>query len=97
MTLTEKDLVQEMTISSVEIPLAAWSLLLSKRQDFLTNRLARVPVIPNQQGTQEMRDEVLSSVDAQKGLDTGGYQVYSDLDDVDSYWENDQLDVDVVF
>ena len=33
-TLTVKDLVQEMTISSREIPLAAWSLLLSQRQQF---------------------------------------------------------------
>ena len=63
-TLTVKDLVQEMTKSSPEIPLAAWSLLLSLRQKFLNNHLARVPVTPNQQGTHEMRDEVLSSVGA---------------------------------
>ena len=44
-----------------------------------------------------MRDEVLSSVGAQKGLDTIGYQVSADLDDVELYWEIDQLDVDVVF
>ena len=30
--LSVKDIVQEMTISSQEIPLAAWSLLLSQRQ-----------------------------------------------------------------
>ena len=52
---------------------------------------------PNQQGTHEMRDEVLSSVGAQEGLDTSGYQVSPDLDDVEFYWENDQLDVDAVF
>ena len=63
-TLTEKDLVQEETKSSPEIPLAAWSLLLSQRQQFLNNPLARVPVTPNQQGSHEMRDEVLSSVGA---------------------------------
>ena len=74
-TLTVKDLVQEMTISSQEIPLAAWSLLLSQRQQFLNNHLARVPVTANQQGTHEMRDEVLSSVGAQEILDTNGYQV----------------------
>ena len=33
-TLTVKDLVQEMTISSQEHPLEAWSLLLSQRQQF---------------------------------------------------------------
>ena len=45
-----------------------------------------------------MRDEVLSSVGAQEGLDTNGYQVSAgDLDEVELYWENDQLDVDAVF
>ena len=58
-TLTLKDLVQETTLSSQESPLAAWSLLLSQRQEFLNNHLARVPVTPNQQGTDEMRDELL--------------------------------------
>ena len=95
-TLTVKDLVQEMTISSREIPLAAWSLLLSQRQQFLKNHLARVSVSPNQQGTHEMRDEVLSNVGAQEGLDTSGYQVSADLDDVEFHWENDQLDADAV-
>ena len=86
-TLTVRDLVQEMTISSQEIPLAAWSLLLSQKQQFLNNHLARVPVTPNQQGAHEMKDEVLSSVDAQEGLDTRGYQVASaDLDNVEFYW-----------
>ena len=37
----------------------------------------------------EMKDEVRSSVGAQD-MDTSGYQV-SDLDDVEFYWENDQL------
>ena len=49
-TRAVKDLVQEMTISCQEIPLAAWSLLLSQRQDFLNNQLARVPVIPTRKG-----------------------------------------------
>ena len=39
--------------------------------------------MPNQQGTHEMRDKVLSSVGAQD-MDTSGYQV-SDLDAVDFY------------
>ena len=88
-TLTVKDLVQEMRISSQAIPLAAWSMLLSQRQQFMSNHLARVPVIPSQQRTHEMRDEELLSVGAQEGLDTSGYQVSADLDDVEFYWEND--------
>ena len=86
-----------MTISSQEIPLAAWQLLLSKRQDFLNNHLARVPIAitPNQEGTMEMRDEVLSSVGAQD-LDTSSYQV-SDLEDIEFNWEISQLDMDAVF
>ena len=93
-TLTVKFIVQEMPISSQEILLAAWSLLLAQRRQFLNNHLARVPVTPYQQGTQGMRDEVLSSVGAQD-MDTSGCQV-SDVDDVEFYWETDQLDVDVV-
>ena len=44
-----------------------------------------------------MGDEVLSGVGAQEGLDTSGYQESADLDDVEFYWENDQLDVDAAF
>ena len=95
-TLTVKDLVQEMSISSQETLLAPWSLLLSQRQQFLNNHLARVPVTPNQQGAHEMRDDVLSSVGAQT-MNTSGYQVSADLEDVEFIWENDQLDVDAVF
>ena len=89
------DLNQNITISSQEIPLAAWQLLLSQRQDFLNNHLARVPITPNQNGTMEMRDEVLSSVGAQD-LDTSSYQV-SDLEDIEFNWENLQLDMVEVF
>ena len=91
-TLIIEDLVQEMTISSQENPLAAWSLLLSQRPEFSNNHLARVPVTHNQQGTHDMRDEVLFIVGAQD-VDTSEYQV-SDMDDVEFYWEKDQLDVD---
>ena len=84
-----------MTTSSQEIPLVAWSLL-SQRQKFLINYLARVQVTPNQQGTHEMKEEVLSSVVA-KDMDTSGYQVSADLDEVELYWESDQLGVDAVF
>ena len=58
------DLDQNTTISSQEIPLAAWQLLLSQRQDFVNNHLPGVPIAQNQEGTMEMRDEVLSSVGA---------------------------------
>ena len=94
-TLAVLNLVQNKTISSQEIPLAAWQLLLSQRRDFLSNHLARVPITPNQEGTMEMRDEVLSSVGAQD-LDTGSYQV-SHLEDIEFNWENSQLDIDSVF
>ena len=86
-----------MTISSQEIILAAWSLLLSQRQQFLNNHLARVPVTPNQQGTHEMRAEIIFSVGAQEGLDKNGYQVSADIGDVEFYREHDRLDVDAVF
>ena len=89
-TIAVIDVVQNITISSQEIPLAAWQLLLSQRQDFLNNHLARVPITPNQQGTMEMRDEVLSSVGAQH-LNTSSYQV-SDLEDIEFNWENSELD-----
>ena len=89
------DLDQNITISSKEIPLAAWQLLLSQRQDFLNNHLARVPITPKQEGTFEMREEVLSSVGAQD-LDTSSYQV-SNLEDIELSWEDSQLDMDAVF
>ena len=94
-TIAVNDLVKNLTISSQEIPLAAWQLLLSQTQDFLDNHLPRVPITQNQEGTMEMRDEVLSSVGAQD-LDTSSYKV-SDLEDIEFNWENDQLDLDAVF
>ena len=94
-TIAVNDLGQNITISSQEIPLAAWQLLLSQRQDFLNNHLARVPITPNQEGTIEMREEVLSSVGAQD-LDTSSYQV-SDLEDIEFNREYSQLDMDAVF
>ena len=54
-TISVNVLDQNITISSQEIPLATWQLLLSQRQDFLNNHLARVPVTPNQEETMEMR------------------------------------------
>ena len=40
---SKRDLNQKITISSQEIPLAAWHLLLSQRQDFLNNHLQLLP------------------------------------------------------
>ena len=94
-TIAVNDLDQNLTISSQEIPLADWQLLLSQRQDFLDNHLPRVPITLNQEETMEMRDEVISSVEAQD-LDTSSYQV-SDLEDIEFNWENSQLDMDAVF
>ena len=70
---------------------------MSRRRQFLNNHLARVPVIPNQQGTQELRDEALSSVGAEECLYTSGYQESADLGDFEFYWETYQLDVDAVY
>ena len=89
-TFAVNDLVQNITISSQEIPLAAWQLLLSQRQEFMSNHLPRVPITPNQQGTIAMRKEVLSSVGAQD-LDTSSYQL-TDLEDIEFNWENSQVD-----
>ena len=69
-------------------------MLLSQRQDFLDNHLPRVLITENEEGTMEMRDEVLSSVGPQD-LDTSSYQV-SDLNDIELHWENSQLDMDEV-
>ena len=76
-TLNKKNFVHELA-KSPKIPLAAWSLLLSQRQDFLNIHLARVSITPNQQATMEMRDEAVPSVGAQD-MDTSEYQV-SDLE-----------------
>ena len=94
-TIAVNDLDQKLTISSQEIPLAAWQLLLSQGQDFLNNHLPLVPITEKQEGTMDMRDEVLSSVGAQD-LDTSSYQV-SDFEDIEFNWENPQLDMDAVF
>ena len=94
-TIAVFDLDQSITISSQEIPLAAWQMLLSQRQDFLNNHLSRVPITENQEGTMDMRDEVLSSVGAQD-LDTSSHQL-TDLEDIEFKWEKSQMDMDAVF
>ena len=92
--LSVKDLDEYLTISSREIPLAAWSLLLSERQEFLDNQLPRVAITLNQQGTFEMREEVLSSVGAQD-TPTKGYE-FSDLEDIEFSWEDPAVGDDSV-
>ena len=94
-TISVNDPDKKITISSQEIHLAAWQVLLSQRQEFSNNHRARVPITPNQERTRELRDEVLSSAVAQD-LDTSSYQV-SDLEDIEFNWENSQLDMDAVF
>ena len=54
-----------------------------------------MPMTQNQEGTMEMRDEVLSSKRAQD-LDTSSYQV-SNLEDVEFNWEKSQVEMDAVF
>ena len=93
--LSVKDLDENLMISSLEIPLAAWSLLLSPRQEFLNNHLLRVPITPNQQGTFELREEVLSSVGAQD-TDTRGYEL-SDSENIEFSWEDLAVDMDSVY
>ena len=73
-TIAVNDLHQKMAISSQEKPLAAWQLPLSQRQDFLNDHLARVPINPNQGGTIELREEVLSSVGV-SDLGTSSYSI----------------------
>ena len=94
-TIAVNDVDQKMTITSQEVPLAAWQLLLCQMKDFSDNHLARVPITPNQQGTHEMRDEVLSILGAQD-LNTISYQL-TDLEYIEFNWENSQLEMDVVF
>ena len=94
-TLTVKDLVHDLTKSSQEIRLPAWTLLLSQRQDFLKKHLARVANTPYQQQTMEMRDEVFSSVGAHD-KETSGYHL-SDLEDIGFHWGDPDLNMDAVF
>ena len=93
--LSVKDLDENLTVSSLEFPLAAWSLLLYQRQQFLDNHLPRVHITPNQQGTFEKREKVLFSVGAQD-TDTRGYEL-SDLPDIEFSWEDPAVDMDSVY
>ena len=85
-TLNVKDLVHEMTMRSKGNPLASKSLLLSQGQEFLKHHPAQFLVTPKQEGTVDMKDEVLSSVRAQN-MDTSGYHV-SNLEGIAFHWED---------
>ena len=93
--LSVKDLDENLPISCLEIPLAAWSFFLSQRQEFLENHLLGVPITPDQQGTFEKGEEVLSSVGAQD-TDTRGYEL-SDLENIELIWEDPAVDMDSVY
>ena len=93
--LSVKDLDENLKISSLEFPLAAWSLLLSRRQEFLDDHLPRVPITPNQQGKFAMREKVLSSVGTQD-TDTRGYEL-SHLQDIEFSWEDPAVDLDSLY
>ena len=57
--------------------------------------MPRVPITPNQQGTAEMRKEVLSSVGVQD-TDTRGYEL-SDLENIEFSWEDLAVNIDNVY
>ena len=92
--LTAVDLVQEMTINSQEIPLPVWNLSLSQKHFFLYNLSVEIPITPNHQGIFEMRDKILANAGAQV-MDTSGSEP-SDLEDIDSFWEDPQVELDDV-
>ena len=93
-TIIVKDMVQDFTISSLELPIAAFHSLMNQRQQFLDNHLARVPITPNQQGTWEMQDEVRASVGDH---DVSSDFVPSDFDDIQFYWQNPNIDMDALY
>ena len=65
------------------------------RQEFFGQSLASSSIAPNQRGTFEMREEVLSSVGTQD-TDTSGYEL-SDLEDIEFSWEDPAVDMDSVY
>ena len=83
-----------MIIDSQKLPLAIW-ILMSQKQDFLKKHLAQVPIAPNQLGTADMWDEVISNVGAQD-LVKSGDQV-SNLEDLQFHMDDLDWTVDTVF
>ena len=91
-----KDLVQE----KKKLPRnssANFELLVPKTriEDILNNHLAQIPITPNQQGTFELREKVLANAGAQD-MDNSGYEL-ADLEDIEFFWENPQVELDSVF
>ena len=90
-----KGLDENITISSLELPLAVWSLLQSQRQEFFGNCLPRGSQNSQPTGFIEVREEILSCVRARVS-DTRGYEL-SDLVDTDFSWEDPVVDMDGVY
>ena len=65
-TVAVNDLDQNITITSQELPLAAWPLLLSQRQAFLVNLLPRVPM------TNDSKPRRNNGVERRSTLQCGG-------------------------
>ena len=57
--------------------------------------MAQVQITRNQQGTFEMKEEVLASAGAQD-IDTSGYEL-SNSEQIDVFWENPQVEWEAVF
>ena len=93
-TIIVNDIVQDLTISYLELPIAAFNTLINQRQQFLENHLARVPITPNQQGTWEMQDEARASVGDH---DVSSDFVPNDLDATQFHWENPNVELDAVY
>ena len=66
-----------------------------KNKNFWDNHFPRVPITPNQQGTFQMREEVVSSVGAHD-TDTRGAEL-SDLEDIEFSWEDPAVEMDSVY
>ena len=75
----------------LELPIAAFNSLTNQRQQFPENH--RVPITPNHQGTWEMQDKVRASVGDH---DVSSDFVPCDLDDIQFYWENPNIEMDAV-
>ena len=73
-TLTVKNLLQDLTKSSQEHFLPAWNLLLSQKQEDLDNHLAQIPITHNQQGIFETKEKVLVTAGVQD-MTTRGYEL----------------------
>ena len=83
-----------MTKDTREIPQPGWNLFLSQRQKNFEQPFGPNPN-PSKQRTVEMREEVPASAGAQD-MDTSGYEL-SDLEDIELFCENLQVELDAAF